>query len=226
MPWLPATFLLQGVLRLRIPQLLFRLGLRQREFIRIGSWIVADGYFMDAFQYKDFQELQMQAGLEQIRSRIGIPKDFLRQGNLLHLRLGDFFDQEFDQRKFLEAVLSPTWVGQLVLDQVNGIPLEYVMTNDEGAVLRMLEKLGTRSVFRLVQTQGLDGPTLLKRLAAYARIRYNGSTLAFWAAVLGGADLIWDDVMPSNHYVTQNCRRLEAMAPCFGLSCFTINARD
>lgn len=90
MPWLPATLLVRWVLSLRIPQVLFRLGLRHREYIRIGPWIVADGYFMDAFQYEDFQEPQIQAGLDQIRTRIGIPKDLIRQGSLLHLRLGDF----------------------------------------------------------------------------------------------------------------------------------------
>jgi len=226
MPWLPATLLVRWILSLRIPQVLFRLGIRHREYIRIGPWIVADGYFMDAFQYEDFQEPQIQAGLDQIRTRIGIPKDLVRQGSLLHLRLGDFFDQEIDQRKFLEAALSPSMVKRLLLDPVNGNSPEDVMTNDEPAVLQMMENLGTSSAFLLVQTHGLAAPILLKKVAAYARIRYNGSTLAFWAAVLGGADLIWDDFMPPNHYVTRNCGQLKALAPCFGLSCSLIHARD
>jgi len=181
---------------------------------------------MDAFQYEDFQESQIRAVLDQIRTRIGIPKDIIRQGSLVHLRLGDFFDQDMDQRKFLEAALNSSTVGKLVQDSVNGSPPEDVITNDESAVLMMMEKLGTMSSYRLVQTQALNGPMLLKRLAAYARIRYNGSTLAFWAAVLGGADLTWDDVLPSKHYVTRNCRQLEAMAPCFGVSCSPKHACD
>ncbi|HEY8876213.1 MAG TPA: hypothetical protein VIN03_01535, partial [Roseateles sp.] len=63
-----------------------------------------------------------------------------------------------------------------------------LMTDQEALVQNILERPGAgRPAIRIVSTQGMSAWQVLREFSNYREIDTNGSSLAFWAAVLCGA---------------------------------------
>jgi hypothetical protein len=99
-------------------------------------------------------------------------------GQLVHLRLGDFFGDETGQIRHLEVRLRALPGGS------------HVITNRDD----LLERREYRAVLesfecRHVSTTGMPAEEVLSLMSRYSTVESNNSTLAFWASALTGSDV-------------------------------------
>lgn len=201
--WTKAPRLVRFLLRLRIPQILYRLKISPYEYLRFAPILILDGYFLDPKEYSGFSMDQKNAAKWWIRGHLGI-RVTGNQKALVHLRLGDFFKDADQKRYYLDQVFKAHTVQQAD-----------VITNEESLVANQIDSLEHKDSFTLCPTSQCNGIELLAKMAEYSNIVYNGSTLAFWAAVLSGAGISWYRLLEDHHYVTQNCILLQGLAPHF-----------
>jgi hypothetical protein len=136
-----------------------------------------DGYFQNVEPYQlfpaDIIRCQMGSLADELQIR---PAD--GTGNLVHLRLGDFFDDQKSAREYAKLRLEAIQDGS------------DLMTNDEELLNEPnLADIVNRKRANLVSTKGLQAEEVIRKMSCYSQIDANDSTLAFWAAVLGGRTL-------------------------------------
>lgn len=168
-----------ALLRMRIPKLLKRIT-RQELVVSIpGYGVIVDGYFQELQHYKNCPADVLAAELALWRSALTerLSLETRGRGQITHIRLGDFFNDREAARSFaarqLSAISGPT---DLVTDQ------EDVLANE-------LAKLDLAHPVRLLPSADMSAWDLMALMCRYEAISTNGSTLAFWAAVIRGAQL-------------------------------------
>jgi hypothetical protein len=166
--------------RLRIPKLLYRL--TRREWIPAlpGFGAVLDGYFQFDRSFAVHDDRAMQQVLEAWRAALGgagrLPKQ--ARERLMHIRLGDFFE-------------SPAATRAYAAQRIAAVPDDCDVVTDQEALLdHVIQAEGRRGSLRVIGSSSWDAWNLLGWMAGYRSVTTNGSTLAFWAAALGGATLI------------------------------------
>jgi hypothetical protein len=165
--------------RARLPKVLKRITGREMALPIPGYGTIVDGYFQELAHYRTCPPPVMAEVLAQWRSplRERLSLDIPGSGQLTHIRLGDFFNNPVTAREFamrqLSAISGPT---DLVTDQ------EDVLADE-------LAKLNLSDHVRLLPSADMSAWDLIALMCRYESISTNGSTLAFWAAVLRGAQL-------------------------------------
>lgn len=168
-----------SLLRMRIPKVLKRVTGREPVVSIPGYGVIVDGYFQEIQHYKNCPADVLAAELALWRSALTkqLSLSSLGRGQITHIRLGDFFNDQEAARSFaarqLSAISGPT---DLVTDQ------EDVLA-DELAKLNMVHPV------RLLPSADMSAWDLMALMCRYETISTNGSTLAFWAAVIRGAQL-------------------------------------
>jgi len=215
MPFESAPWYFKFILAFRLPQVFYRLGWSRTESLRFFNLFLLDGYFLDSKEYFEFSKEELTATQYRIKKALNLdaPPAYPL---LLHLRLGDFWENANQKHRFLDSTFT------LQAPSTEGAPLE-TMTNEEEFVEAYLREHGLDRVWRIVPTRGYTGLELLRRMMSYKLIRYNGSTLAFWAAVFSGASLQWQRCLDDHHYVTQNCMVLDRLREVYGVDVTEMN---
>jgi len=166
-----------SLLRMRIPKVLKRVT-GQELVVSIPSYgVIVDGYFQELKHFKNFPADVLAAELNlwrrMLTERLSLHTP--GRGRITHIRLGDFFNDREAARSFatrqLSAISGPT---DLVTDQ------EDVLADELG-------KLNLPHPVNLLPSASMSAWDLMALLCRYEFISTNGSTLAFWAAVLRGA---------------------------------------
>lgn len=155
----------------RVPKLLKRSGVSSREEFRLGSTLLLDGYFQRASDWEGLPSGAISEVLQDFRTRFriaGAPCE----GCLVHLRLGDFFASEAEERAHLRERLADVPRGATVISDRDDL----LATQAE-----VLAECGARHL----PTDRMVPEALLATMAKHAEIRSNDSTLGFWAALLG-----------------------------------------
>lgn len=164
--------------RLRLPKIVHRLTKREGVWNVPGVGVLLDGYFQSRRDYARFDRDDLSATLQAWRLRLGFsPAHSRTRRPLIHLRLGDFFQDAEDALRYAADRLRDT------------DPDSDVMSNQEDLVTRAIDVLGRSGRTKLVSTQERDSWQVLAAMSRYSVIHTNGSTLAFWAAWLSGARL-------------------------------------
>ena len=162
---------------LRLPKIAARLSRKERAIRIPGYGTLLDGYFQTLEQYQDLDCGQLRSTLDRWRQFL-VAEGILGSQNLpavTHIRLGDFFRDK-----------STAW--QFARYQLRRIARETALvTDDEETVGDLLRRWQLPFSVSLRSTRGLSAWKLLSILSQYKMIQTNGSTLAFWAAVLSRA---------------------------------------
>jgi hypothetical protein len=167
------------VTRARLPKIVWRIVGREVILQVPGYGIVIDGYFQWASSYRACSRSHIDEVIEawrhalvdmlQLKSRIG--------RHVTHIRLGDFFQSQDEAKRFAYARLRTlTSSTDLVTDQ-------------EDLVKELLATLHFPFAVKVVPTESMSAWDLLALFSQYARVSTNGSSLAFWGAVIGNNEL-------------------------------------
>ena len=165
------------VSRHRLIKLLEKLNINSGK-LQIGNVLYLDGYFSTVASLENFSRDERDSVLNKLRQRLnGVENQCER--DLYHIRLGDFYSNDDERLAELARRLS-------VLPMKSS-----VMTNDEHLLRnKQIEKLAYNKQITLVATAGMVDHEVLYKMAEFQTIETNGSTLAFWAALLNKKQLI------------------------------------
>lgn len=171
---------------LRVPKLLSRAGVKRCEHISLGC-IYLDGYFQEVSDYLRFSNADIRRQLGVLRHECQVHTPSRSQSDipgetLIHLRLGDFFQSESEEFRHASARLDNIPTGATVISNRDDLFSEPPLS----------DQIRT-SACHYVPTAHLTSEALLRFMSRFRRIRSNNSTLALWAALLGGAGLTLAD---------------------------------
>lgn len=154
----------------------------RRDFI-ISIWpsyIIVDGYFQSTINYQDINKEAIKAAIDLLRKivkeKILINKAFKKE--IHHIRLTDFFVSEEKSRKFIQDFLSRS------SRNIN------VITDNEDLFLDTVKKTKLSFRVNIIPTKNSSPWDLVRIFSGYKTIHSNGSSLAFWGAILSGAELV------------------------------------
>lgn len=170
------------IIDLRLPKVLKRLGLWNREYLRLsaGTYVV-DGYFQsvgsfDKVLFRDL--LDVISELKKVSVDFGRNelKGFEASGRrLVHIRCTDFYSSVEEAAEAVQA--------RLVTESDDCI----IVSDDDDLVERCLENIKVEH--GILRTKGWSALEMLSLFRAAKSVSTNGSSLAFWGALLGGQRL-------------------------------------
>ncbi len=178
-PDAPVVTPIDVLCRLRVPKLIDRITGHQPIIRSPNGASIVDGYFQSVAQYRHHEPRLMQARLLEWRNwlraieLITVPQ----RSQLVHIRLGDFHASRQHAREFAIKRLAMAEAGADVI------------SDDESLIEEAIALLKRRHGLRILPTANMDAWSVLKFMSGYESINTNGSTLAFWAAILAGATL-------------------------------------
>jgi len=167
-----------NLINLRIPKVLYRLGLTNHEFTRVAPTVwISDGYFQKTVNYQAVfldHVLEIIAELRNLSFYVGSARRELvsvEKRRVVHIRCTDFY---FSEQEAITAVKA-----RLLSEDDDCI----IVTDDDVLVLKCLETLSGKH--RLLRTKGWSAFEMFQLFRNAKSISTNGSTLAFWGALLG-----------------------------------------
>lgn len=166
------------ILKARLPKVIRRMTGKEMLLPIYGYGTLVDGYFQEISHYQCYLTSSVGAELNLWRN---ILMDYLTldadvSGLVTHIRLGDFFNDREAARSFAVKQLSAINAStDLITDQ------EDVLTEE-------LAKMKIPHSVRLLPTAHMTAWDLMKLMCRYESISTNGSTLAFWSAVIRGVN--------------------------------------
>lgn len=164
------------LMRMRLPKILFRLGIINREFIKVGNYIILDGYFQSRTDYEifNFEVIENQKSLIHQELRIKQADPALSQKMLYHVRLGDFFKTEVEQLRFIAGITN-----RLIADS-------YIISNRDDLFLKDDEFLSNceKKSLKYVPTDHMNGLDLINFLSQFGTLISNGSSLSFASVII------------------------------------------
>jgi hypothetical protein len=167
---LPVPAWVRALSALRLPKLATRAGLAVESW-SLGEYRLLDGYFQDPRSWAELPGVHVRWFLDWLRERLGI--DPARTGgDLVHLRLGDFFVDEEAERAHVAERVATLPEGAIVI------------SNRDDLLAANSAELSARGV-RHQRTDAMDPEALIALMAGFRIIRSNDSTLALWAGILG-----------------------------------------
>lgn len=170
----PTSAAIKCMSSFRLPKVLQRIGWSNNEQLSLLGTVYLDGYFQSANAYSPFEPAQISAELIRIRQELQI-LDQKKNGLLVHLRLGDFFDSTDAARKYAMERLRDLRPGSTIItnqEELLAEPDFQSMLSDAGC--------------KLQTTGGFSPEAIIRLMSQFEQIVANDSTLTFWASVLGG----------------------------------------
>lgn len=174
------NFFEKFILKLRLPKILYRIGIVSNEYIKFGNYLILDGYFQDHNSYKSFSKSDLNVQLERIRIELIGKQDYpIDEENVIfHFRLGDFFRSEEGQAEFV----------------VNSLPLlpncATLISNRDDFLTsnNAIKNIFKSKLINYIVTDNYKAIELIRLFSNYKVIYSNGSTLALWASILSNSD--------------------------------------
>jgi hypothetical protein len=171
------SHLQQLVSSCRLPKILHRLSLSTNEKISLFGTVYLDGYFQSVHHYEPFPSGEVAEQLIRIRDELKITNNN-KQGLLVHLRLGDFFNSIDAARLHAISLLRDLKPNSTIITNQESLLAEPELQS-------MLDHIGC-----VVQTtEGFSPEQVLRFMSQFEQIVANDSTLTFWASVLGGCNV-------------------------------------
>lgn len=165
---------------IRFPKILSRAMGRSEKPLRLGNTIYVDGYFQDTDSFGSFTSAAIKYQLDLLADELGIVAS--EGGQLVHLRLGDFFGNKMAAMEHVGSRISQVPAGSKI------------MTNDENLMKEPeIARILNDKNIQLITTEGMTAERVLREMSRYSRIDANNSTLAFWAAIFGHSELTLSD---------------------------------
>jgi len=162
------------IAQMRIPKIIWKFTKRELLFSFPGYGLIIDGYFQSLSQYQKYNNTEAGKVLEVWRHELlsaNLLKPVVRQ-NVTHVRLGDFFRSSTEARVFARKCL---------LDLKTDTDL---VTDQESLLEEEISKIKLPFNIHIIPSVGLTAWELISIFSEYRIIQTNGSSLAFWAAIL------------------------------------------
>lgn len=180
------------ILSLRIPKILKKIKISNRESLRFAGVSLLDGYFQSIRDYNGYSKNEISIIKHKVKSVFGEWPERKNPYPLYHLRLGDFFASENDQIEYVSKRLKVIPNNSALVSNRDDIfegsyYVKYCMDNN----------------LKYYQTGKMSAIELVKFMSCFENINSNGSTLAFWAACFGNCE------------VDLNNQRLQLLFDCF-----------
>jgi hypothetical protein len=154
---------------------------------KLCNQIFLDGYFQNHSFLTQFDKSTLNESLSYLRGN----RTYLGNGRaVIHIRMTDFIKKK--TRKEVEI---------FVLSQLSQVASADIVTDDERYISEFLITNSINLNFRVVTTVGFTGYKTLLKIAEYSKIYTNGSTLAFWAAVIYSRELFTSN---EDHIIFKN----------------------
>ncbi len=165
---------------IRLPKILKKLNIVKIGRLDLGIAIILDDYFQDLADYDNFKSENIQYSFNLIK--ILILKNIIVEKSpktLVHIRLKDFFNN------FQEELLY-------VINLINKInDFSFIITNNESLFNEpQIRRLVVSKCLTIISTEGKSGNQVILEMINFDKISSNDSTLAFWAALIGDAELL------------------------------------
>ena len=162
----------------RLPKIAKKLTGKESMMRMPGYGTLLDGYFQELRFFQRYDAVQLGIVLSDWRKMLAA-QGLLQPSELpqiTHVRLGDYFKSRSDARQFAyERIAGLRGATDLVTDQ-------------EDLVAEVLTEISLPFEVRLRPTATLSAWEFFQLLSTYKQVVTNGSSLAFWSAVLSGAD--------------------------------------
>ena len=202
-PFCQPTLFEKLFIKLRLPKILFRAGLIKKEHVRLGNYIIVDGYFQNRRDYVIFPEEMIKGQIQKIRQEIknDASDPGLSDKTIYHIRLGDFFKTEEAQIEFVAGIASKL------------ISNSYIISNRDDLFLRDLDflKICESRNIKFVETSQMDGLSLIKYLSQFKRLVTNGSSLSFASVIFFKQQIDSLDNLETNPHLRESFERLNML---------------
>lgn len=189
------------ILKFRLPQLFYRLGISKREYFNFFGTIIVDGYFQNYLYYKIFDNKLLSQQIDLIRLELGI-FDCKKEDSLYHLRLGDFFENTDEEIEFVINFLNAT------RSEISIISNNDKLFNENNEI----KLLVTSKKIKYINTSFYTSIELIKLFGTYNDVYSNGSSLAFISAILCNTTIKKNPSIKLNSYQEKNFNTLEKAA--------------
>lgn len=165
---------------LRLPKIFRKFFFYEVGYIRLFKSFYLDDYFQDIKFYKLFKKEDIFSQIELLRNELCIDKKCFTINYLCHLRLGDFFNTYEDSIAYAKKCLF-------------SIPNDSVVISSDDSVFsdETIRIICLNKNIQIKNTQYLSSIELIRYMSQAKVIYSNDSTLAFWACILGGGDIIF-----------------------------------
>ena len=164
--------------RARVPKVIAKLTGRETAMRVPGLGVAVDGYYQTSRAYLCYPALQRQAMLAALRRATRASNQtsaHVEKRVLVHIRLADFFKARTTALAFARR-------------HILTVPRAARIISDEEDLVRTTISDLARTDLELLPTAGLDAWQVLRVMSSHDCLQSNGSTLAFWAAALAGAE--------------------------------------
>ena len=182
---------------IRIPKLLKRIFRLDCEFVDFGGVRVLDGYFQEKKLYEHFSIQSKSKALSQLRTLMEIKETCVASVKRLeHIRLGDFFSNQFSEEEAARAILK-----EITNDS-------HIITNNEPLVRSLCAETSLSCELTIIPTENMSGNELLHLMGQYEEVSTNNSTLALWSALLYGRNLRLKSALLNDFYHSEKTAML------------------
>jgi hypothetical protein len=162
--------------RLRIAKIFEKLKINA-GIMTFNGTMYLDGYFQNDRLYMSTSKEVVDLVIVEIKSlfKIALEKN---ENTINHMRLGDFFLNEYEESQHLLSRINNLLFGS------------HLISNRDDLIKRkiILTRLKFRNI-KHIETSSYSASEILRLLSTYSCIISNGSTLAFWSAVLSNSRL-------------------------------------
>ncbi len=186
------------ILKFRLPQLFYRLGISNKEYFNFFGTVIVDGYFQNYIYYKIFNNIMLCQQIDLIRIELGIFQS-KKEKSLYHLRLGDFFKNTDEEIKFVINFLNAT------KPEISIISNNDKLFNDNNEI----KLLVTSKNIKYINTSSYTSIELIKLFGIYNEVYSNGSSLAFISSILCNTSIKKNTSIKLNSYQEKNFNTLE-----------------
>ena len=145
----------------------------------INNHIIIDGYFQNKSDYQKIQKKTINEAIILLRKFTN--ENFLNsmksKKEIHHIRLTDFFKNRNEATIFVSSYLKK------ITKNID------IITDDEDLLCNEIKKNKLAFNINIIPTKNFSSWELLKILSNYGVVNSNGSSLAFWGALLSGSIL-------------------------------------
>ena len=120
---------------------------------------------------------------------------------LLHLRVSDFFNNELEREEYIYSQLKKFKNNNEAID---------IITDKESLIKKIIKIKFKRQKFNIISTNNFSAKKLFSFMSQYREIITNGSSIAFWAAVISSNNksFISRKYNLNYNYLYQNMKRI------------------
>ena len=167
-------------IKLRIAKILNSISPKKEKIYTFHhNEFIVDGYFQSINDYESIPFNTIKNSLKLIKRSVTGHLVLIKykKKEIYHIRLSDFFKKKEDAENYINMILNN------ICQDID------LITDDEKTLKNAIYKKKLRYKVNLISTKNYSSWKVIQIMFKYQKIFSNGSTLAFWAAILSESNL-------------------------------------